>query len=91
MYIRQVQMRTIRVAQVEEGEQRAVESASFKSCCFHIDKRAIVLFMQILVSLMTTLFSIYMLFIEKDCNRATPFWALLSSSIAIWLPAPYQK
>ena len=58
------------------------------SCCLRIDKRAVLFFTQVLISLIIIFFCIYQLIVLPDCDTKTPFMGLLTLVVGVHLPQP---
>ena len=60
----------------------------WESCCIRIDKRAVLFFSQLMISLIIIFFCIYQLVILPDCESKTPFMGLLTLVIGVWVNPP---
>lgn len=58
------------------------------SCCLRIDKRALLFFSQLLISLIVIFFCIYQLVVSPNCDSKTPFMGLLTLVVGVHLPQP---
>ena len=64
----------------------------YDSCCFRIDKRALVFFSQLGISLIIMSFSIAQLLNPNtDCGREVTYVAMLTSVLGLWVPQPSMK
>jgi hypothetical protein len=81
-------MSSPRIAVLEDAKENARPSGYiWKSCCFSMDSRAVLFFVQVLFSLLVMLLCFKLIVDGSDENKQ---WARLTISfvIGLWMPAP---
>jgi hypothetical protein len=64
----------------------------YQSCCFDLDRRALIFFSQLTISLIVIAFTISMLYINmNDCATYAKYIGLLTLILGIWIDAPRLK
>lgn len=62
---------------------------TWKSCCFIVNKRAVLFFSQLGISVGVIAFSLFMLLTYKhDCSTESTYIGLLTLILGVWLPSP---
>ena len=61
---------------------------TWKSCCLVMDRRGVIFFSQLSISVMVMAFSIRQLIWLEDCNSQQTYTGLLTLCLGVWLPAP---
>jgi hypothetical protein len=69
-------------------EEKDFLNHTWKSCCFHIDKRVLLFWVQLAISLLMLLFCTQRLVVLNRCEEQSPYLAILSSILSVWLPTP---
>ena len=65
------------------------DDTTWKSCCLVADRRAVVFFTQLLISLIIICFCLTMLILfPEDCNKEATYIGLLTFVIGVNLPSP---
>ena len=60
----------------------------FRSCCFFIDSRCIKFGAQVFFSCALLAFSMYKLAVVTEETEKSPYYVILSSTVAAWMPNP---
>ena len=76
---------------VEDNEMQFKHDNYWVSCCLKMDKRAVVFFSQLAISLCICAFTIGMMTYNQDCATFSRFSPLLTLVVGIWLPQPSLK
>ena len=78
---------------VVDIERAVLENENkWSSCCFTVDKRAVVFFSQLLITLSVVVLCIYQLIKHHDnCDSNQLYSGILSMVIGIYLPTPKIK
>ena len=76
---------------VEDDEIKFKHDNYWVSCCLKMDKRAVVFFSQLAISLCICAFTIGMMSFNQDCATFSRFSPLLTLVVGIWLPQPSMK
>jgi hypothetical protein len=76
---------------IEDEEVKFKHANIWKSCCLTVDKRAVVFFSQLTISLFICAFTIGMMSYNQDCATFSRFSPLLTLIVGIWLPQPSFK
>ena len=67
-------------------DQRANE---WRSCCFTLDRRCVLFLVQVIITLLMMVFSMYKLVVSDECSPDRQvFSSILTMCLSIWLPAP---
>jgi hypothetical protein len=61
---------------------------TWSSCCFNSDRRAVVYFSQLGISLITISFCIYQLTHLNSCEAQSLYSGILTVIVGTWLPQP---
>ena len=68
------------------SEQRANE---WRSCCFTLDRRCVLFLVQVIITVLMMVFSMYKLVVSDECSPDRQvFSSILTMCLSIWLPAP---
>ena len=68
---------------------REQKKNEWKSCCFILDKRCLLFLVQVIITILTMLFSMYKLIVSDECSPDRQvFSSILTMCLSIWLPAP---
>ena len=76
---------------VEDDERQFKHDNYWVSGCLKMDKRAVVFFSQLAISLSICAFTIGMMSFNQDCATFSRFSPLLTLVVGIWLPQPSMK
>lgn len=68
-------------------EEKRIDN-TWSSCCFRLDKRAVVYFSQLGISLVTISFCIYQLVHLENCEAQSLYSGILMLVVGTWLPSP---
>jgi len=71
-----------------ESELQFQHQNLYRSCCLQMDKRFVLLIMQITITLIIVIFSIFKLVLTADCPTTNVYIALISTALGYWLPRP---
>ena len=71
-----------------ESTQENQTNNTWNSCCFNLDKRAVVYFSQLGISLSTISFCIFQLTTLKSCEAQSLYSGILMVIVGTWLPQP---
>ena len=77
--------------QVEDEEMKFNQQNYWTSCCLKMDKRAVVYFSQIGLSVSICAFTIAMMAYNQDCATFSRFSPLLTLIVGVWMPQPQMK
>ena len=69
-------------------EEKDFKNNVWRSCCFRLDKRVLLFWVQFFISLLVLLFCLYQITALRSCEAQSPFLAILSSILSVWLPTP---
>lgn len=65
-----------------------LEERQWKSCCLTIDRKAVVFFSTLGISLIMIAFCIFQLTTSKSCETQTTYMGLLTLVLGIWIKSP---
>ena len=63
----------------------------WRSCCLEMDKRAILFFSQLTISLVILVFCVTLLVLNQDCSTFSRYSPLITFMVGIWLPQPQLR
>ena len=81
------------IEKLAKVEQNIIEKENeYKSCCLKTDKRALLFFSQLSISLITLLVCIYQLITHHDdCENNQLYSNILMMILGVWVPQPNMK
>jgi len=63
----------------------------WRSCCVELDKRAVLFFSQLFISLTIVTFCITLLIVNQDCATFSRYSPLVTLLVGVWLPQPQLR
>lgn len=70
------------------NEDHNVDDGIWRSCCLYVDKHAMFFVVQVVVSMIIIIFSIYQLVYLEDCHSQQMYSSLLTLVVGVFLPSP---
>ena len=78
-----------RVIQRRDSVVRENKRNEWRSCCFILDRRCLLFLMQVVVTILMMLFSMYKLAVSDECSPDRQvFSSTLTLCLSIWIPSP---
>lgn len=77
--------------EVEDDNRRFEHENVWASCCLRLDRRGVVYFAQLFISIGLATFCIAMMATNQDCATFARFSPLLTLIAGVWLPQPSLK
>jgi hypothetical protein len=69
-------------------EMKDLEDRTWKSCCLEVDRKAVVFFSTLGISLIMIAFCIFQLTTSKSCEAQQAYMGLLTLVLGIWIKSP---
>ena len=69
-------------------EMKDLEDRTWKSCCLEMDRKAVVFFATLAISLIMIAFCIFQLTTSKSCEAQQAYMGLLTLVLGIWIKSP---
>ena len=63
----------------------------WRSCCVELDRRAVLYFSQLTISVVLIVFCVTMLVVHQDCNTFSRYSPLVTLIVGVWLPQPQLR
>ncbi len=63
----------------------------WRSCCVELDRRAVLFFSQLAISMILVLFCVIMLVFHQDCATFSKYSPLVTLLVGVWLPQPQLR
>jgi len=63
----------------------------WRSCCVELDKRAVLFFSQLFISVSIVTFCITLLIVKQDCETFSRYSPLVTLLVGVWLPQPQLR
>ena len=61
----------------------------WRSCCFTLDRRCLLFLVQVVITILMMVFSMYKLVVSDECSPDRQvFSSILTMCLSIWLPSP---
>jgi len=79
----------VRTTDIERRvKAESIAENNWRSCCLTVDKRAVVFFSQLSISVIAMLFCCFQLIKLEDCEAQSLYSGILTLVLGIWFPAP---
>jgi hypothetical protein len=69
-------------------EQQSIIENNWKSCCLTVDKRAVLFFSQLSISILVILFCCFQLIRLENCEAQSLYSGILTLILGVWCPSP---
>ena len=84
--------RTSETPITNENRNNNVERFIWKSCCLEVDRRAVIFFSQLSISLTIIIFCLIQLWTHHDdCDKNQLYSNMLMMIVGVWIPQPKMK
>lgn len=74
-----------------EIEKEFKRKVMWQSCCMELDRRAVLYFSQLAISMILVVFCVTMLVLHQDCSTFSKYSPLVTLLVGVWLPQPQLR